>query len=337
MRYFFVLLLLLITCSIQAQVNPSKIYGTWVKCKATYSDGVELPDDHVMKYTYFKYKFEQPDKVQATVSYFEFNAPMLFEINYGMLEFKSPEGGMINKFKIEAIKDTLILVQYGRDGADDPNSVKLYFIPEHVYQNSIVLKPEDVYAVKGADTVFKQSAKIYAQFNEDSFQRYIYDGIRDKISMDGRAGYFSAGFIVSKQGVADSLKIYEGIDESFKKQFVKVFNKAKGKWKPATLNGKPVAVYTTINLGYSTSETMLPAYLSAQKGNEAYNNKDYDLAIYYYDKALKNVPTDKTNLYKRAMCKWHMGNTAGACEDWNKIKALGADDATNAMIAKYCK
>jgi tetratricopeptide (TPR) repeat protein len=336
MKCLFAALFVTLSSSLFAQINTGKIYGTWVKCKASYRDGAELPDDHVMKYTYFKYSFIRPDKLMASVSYFEQGTEMLFEIKNNELVLKSPEGGVVNSFHIESLKDTLVLLQ-GSDAADDSNMVKLFFVPENVYQNSLQLKSEDIYAIKTTDTVYKQSAKIYAHFNDNSFQKYIYAGLRDKVNMGGRVGYFNAGFIVSKLGIADSLKIYEGIDEDFKKQFIKVFAKAKNKWKPAMLNDKPVAVYTTVSLGYSTSETMLPAYLSGQKANEAYNNKDYDLAIYYFDKALKSVPTDKENLYKRGMCKLNMGNPSGACEDWKAARALGSSGAVDAMLAKYNK
>jgi hypothetical protein len=39
------------------------------------------------------------------------------------------------------------------------------------------------------------------------------------------------------------------------------------------------------------------------------------------------------------MCKFQLGNKDGACEDWNKAKAIGMGNniPIDAMIQKYCK
>jgi len=49
----------------------------------------------------------------------------------------------------------------------------------------------------------------------------------------------------------------------------------------------------------------------------------------------KNIPFDKENLYNRGICKKMLGNLAGACEDWKKIKELGGKLADD-LPAKYC-
>jgi len=135
------------------------------------------------------------------------------------------------------------------------------------------------------------------------------------------------------------VKILEGIDDEFNKRFIKVFNRSRKDWKSATLNEKLVSVQMTVELLYSTSAATIPSYFATQKANEAYGNKDYEVAIYYYDKALQAKPTDKENLYRRGMCKFQLGNKDAACEDWNKAKAIGLGNniAIDAMIEKYCK
>jgi hypothetical protein len=42
-------------------------------------------------------------------------------------------------------------------------------------------------------------------------------------------------------------------------------------------------------------------------------------------------------LYRRGMCKLLLGNKAGACEDWNKVKSLGGTPQVDALLEKYCK
>lgn len=334
------LLLLILICAafcVHAQVNSDNIYKTWVVNKMTYKDGSSLPDDNALKFSYIKYTFGYPDKFRFSVAYYEKGAERSFEIKNGYLALKSPEGTTINTLKIEKAGDKLVLMQSGREGFDDPTSILFYLVPENVYQDSIQLKPNDIQSVIKGDTIYRQSPKIYASYNGDSFQRVMYNGMSENLSMDGRHAHFVASFIVTKKGVADSLKILESVDDKFDKRFIKVFNRAKMDWKPGVLNGKYVSVQMKVDLRYSTSETTLPAYFSSRKAIEAYNNKQYDIAEYYYNKALESEPADMELRYKRGMCKMLLGNMGGACEDWNEAKLLGGNSTIDAVLEKFCK
>jgi len=339
MKYWYILLFVLLNSALSAQSNKNNIYKTWVSTKVTYKDGRSLPDEHILKYVYIKYQFYRSGVLNTSLAYYEQGTESSFEINDGYLYTKLPQGGIMNTYRIESLKDTLILTQRGPNGFDDPDNLKFYFVPEPIYQNSLTLHSDDIFSIRLQDTIYKQSRKIYAKYKGQSFQKYIYEGIRDQISMDGRAGHLVATFIVSKTGIADSVKILEGIDDEFNKRFIKVFNRSRKDWKSATLNEKLVSVQMTVELLYSTSAATIPSYFATQKANEAYGNKDYEVAIYYYDKALQAKPTDKENLYRRGMCKFQLGNKDAACEDWNKAKAIGLGNniAIDAMIEKYCK
>ncbi|MFD0793577.1 energy transducer TonB [Mucilaginibacter litoreus] len=333
MKYFIVLIFTLLSTQLFAQINKN-IYNTWVNAKVTFSDGSPLPDEHPLKYTYIKYQFSKPDRMHIATVYFEKGVENLFEIKSDKLLIKSPEGGLMNSYRITSIKDTLVLLQNAFE-ANDSSSLKFYFVPESVYQQNLTLKPSDIFSIKGKDTIYQQSAKIYASYKGESFRQYIYDGISEKVKMDGRAGHFLATFVVDKSGLADSVKILKGIDNLFDERFIKVFSKSKKSWKPATLAGKPVSVRMSVELRYSTSATVIPAYFASQKANEAYLSKDYELAIYYYDQALQNTPTDKENLFKRGMCKLLLGNIPAAREDWLNSKQSGENPAADAMLEKY--
>jgi len=336
MKYTFIFLLLFISSTIFAQTTKEDIYGAWVKVKLTYNNGAELPDDNALKYSYVRYTFKSPDIFNPSVAYNEKGGSNTFDVDGDIIKIQLPGGFVINQFKIKSVKDTLILVQQGTDqGFDDPSTLKFYFIPERVYQNNIRFKPADIYSVTAGDTIYKDSPKVYATYKDGSFRSAIYNGLNG--NMDGRSGHFIATFTVFKSGIADSLKITKGIDDKFNKRFIKVFNQTKKNWEPAVLNGKIVPVEVTIELRYETSAEALPAQNFTFNGNDAYNKQEYDVALAFYNQALDNVADDKANLYKRGICKLHLGNTSGACEDWNKIKALGGSPEADAMLEKYCK
>ena len=317
---------------------PENIYGTWVKCKITYKDGSALPDANLLNYAYIKYHFAYPDKVNYSAVYDEFGKEMNFDLHNNILQLKSLEGGLLNSLLIEGFhKDTLILFQSGRRGVDDPTGLKFYLVPETNYQKSLTLNPINIRSINKTDTIYKSCPKIYAGYNGESFSNYIFRNMDRYHIMEGKGGRFVASFIVSKSGLADSLKILAGLGEKYNKGFAKLFKQAGNDWKPAVLNGKPVAVQMMVEVRYLTyMGNEVPEMEVAQEATNYYNLKDYDSALYFYDQALEMRPEDLNALYRRGMCKMLLGNLAGACEDWNKLKALGGANA-DVMLAKYCK
>ncbi|HWZ16845.1 MAG TPA: hypothetical protein VNW95_16525 [Mucilaginibacter sp.] len=338
MKYIFVFLFNLLFLSSYAQTKQDNLYNTWVLRKITYKDGSSLPDENPLKFAYMKYTFGYPDRFNFSSVYFEKGIQRSFELKGDYLQLKSPEGTVINTQKIEELgNEKLILLQAGREGFNDPTSLLFNFVPENIYQESIKLRPSDIQSVYHGDTTYVESPKIYASYNGESFQRFVYNEIENHINMHDKVGHFVATFVVSQAGVADSLELLENIDADFDKRFVKIFNQAKRSWKPAALNGKYVNVLMKLDLRYSTSATTLPAYFAGQKAIEAYNNKDYKAAEYFYEQALESEPVDKEFHYRLGMCKMLLGNMSGACEEWNKAKALGSTTSIDAVIEKFCK
>lgn len=332
LTFFFILLSL----SLSAQINPDNIWGNWVKTKITYPDGIELPDDMDVKYSYVKYCFSRPDKIMISQSFNENSKPLDFGLYLNQLEIHvTPR--FSNNLRIEKLTNTeLILVQKNPDGSEDQNSFKYYFTAEKTLQNSMIITPNDILSTKAGDTIYKENPKIYAVYKiNESFHSYLTDGTRNIVNMDGRTGHFKASFIISKTGIADSLKILESIDPDYDRALTKVFNKAKKSWNPATLNGKPVTVQRVMQISYSTSQQMMPNMEYSAKANEAFAEKDYKTAMHFYDRALESMPGNTENLYRRAICEIALNNQSAACEDLQKIKATGSSTA-DVLIAKYC-
>lgn len=327
-------LLCMIANHLFAQSAPKNLYQSWVSCKITYKDGSPLPDDNVQKYMYMKYTFSKPDNFNLSTINYELGTTLSFEMDNKMLILKTPEGGFVNSFKIKRWEDTLILQAAGRKGFESADALLYYFVPERMLQNALPLQPDDIFSVKGKDTVYKEGKKVHAVYTNSSFTDDLYKGVKG--SMEGRSGHLTATFLVNKKGFADSLRILEGIDADYDAHFVKSFNSTKRNWKSATLNGQPVAVQMLVQLRYYTSATILPAYLSSQKAKSAYQQQDYELALYYYDEALKSEPADKESLCQRGLCKLKLGNQAGACADWNAAKALGSTPIVDNLIQKFC-
>lgn len=330
----FSIILLLSTflfCKAQAQLN-----GSYVATKVSYLTDDELPDDNILKYTYVKYTFTAPDQINISSVYEEKGSRYLYSIKGNRLSIKTTAGSVMNTMKImESSENKLVLISGDANGAlDDPKSIKYTLYNEKIIQKNIALTPDDIFSIKNNDTTFKSGQKIYAQFQGESFLTYVYDELEKKKLGIKNAELLST-FVIDSQGHPDSLRIIQGISPKVDAEYTKAFNAAKNMWTPAYYNYKPVKVLMSQNLRYLSMEQSMPSYFSSQKANSAYQDKDYELALFHYDKALEVKGDDIENLYRRGICKQMLGNLKGACLDWQKIHALGRNTADE-LLAKYC-
>lgn len=328
--------MLCFTCHFaMAQVDVQRLIGSWVLTKVTYSDGSELPDERTVKYAYIKYSFRLPDKLNASSLYYMNGTSLLFEVIDNTIYFKSTVGGIINALLVEKIdQNNLVLLQQSHGTVQNPAPIKFYFTRETVYQDSLPVSADDIISARKGDTVYKMTPKIYPAYKGDSFQTSLYNAAGKY--MHSGAGHLVASFTVAKNGVIDSAKILEGISPDVDKQVLAAINSSGKSWTPGKLNGKYVSVRMVVELRYGVGDIAIPASFNSMSATSAYNAKAYDIALYYFDLALRGAPFDQDNLYKRGMCKLLLGNTAGACADWKKIKELGGSQA-DALLAKYCK
>lgn len=337
MRYKILLFLCFLSTSTIGQIKKMDLYGSWVATRVVYLSGDELPDENILKYTYVKYNFTAaPDKIFISGIYSDLGRDFLFKIVGDKVEFSTPEGFVTNTVRVlEFDQNKLVVVQSTNHGFTDPWAIKHTFIREDVLQDAMPLAPSDIFRVQGTDTLYRSGQKIYAQFNEPIFMDYISFNLHKK-GISVKTGELLASFIVNKDGIADSLKILQGINPRYDKAYTDIFNSAKRKWTPAHLNGKNVSVLMQQKMKYLTAEEAVPSFFNGNKANKAYNSGDFELALLYFDLALESRPEEKDYLYRRGICKQRLGNLEGACLDWQKVKSLGGEEA-NAMIDKFCK
>lgn len=323
--------------SVLASHAQITLNGTYIVTKVNYLSGDELPENNILKYTYVKYTFSNQDQIGISGVYYEKGEPYLYAIRANRLIIKTNAGSVINTMKImENTPDKLVLVSSSVSGSlEDPWAIKYTLYTEQFIQNNTLLGPDDIFSIKGTDTVYKSGQKIYAQFKGPSFQAYIYELIRRK-KMDVKSGELLSTFIIDANGHPDSLRIVQGINSKYDAEYIKAFNSARNMWRAAQYNGKAVKVLMNQSLKYLTSEQTLPSYFNSQKANTAYNDQDYQLALYFYDRALEDMPDEVQNLYRRGICKQILGNLKGACADWTKIQLQG-NEAANELLLKYCK
>jgi len=72
------------------------------------------------------------------------------------------------------------------------------------------------------------------------------------------------------------------------------------------------------------------------EADEQLKLKNNSKALDLLNKAIHLDSNDATSFYNRGCCKYYLGDTMGACEDWRKSKSLG-DKRASENLNIYCK
>lgn len=328
-------LLLLAGITLKAQINQQLIYGSWIKVKVTFTDNVELPNIVMRKYSYTRYTFSKTGKINIATVYNTYDSENNFGISDNIITVTNSAGYVMHEMRIDTLTaDELILTDKGEEGFNDPQTLKTYFIPEVVFQRRAKFNTNEIGKLANGDTVYTESPKVYAKFKgSQNMQAYLS---AQNVSMEGQEGYFKASFIVSKTGMVDSFKIISGINNDYDKAAVKWFNKNKKNWLPAILNGKAVNVKRIQEARYFTSARIEPTFRLDNDLKDALVQGNYQLALYFYNKALKILPDNITYIYCRAACKIVLNDADGLCDDLAKVQASGTM-LLDGLIDKYCR
>ncbi len=150
-------------------------------------------------------------------------------------------------------------------------------------------------------------------------------------------------FIVTSVGDVTDLTIINSLSQDIDGEIIRVLLSTSGMWRPAFENGKPVAKAREVSIVFAPGELNpekrfiheAQEYL-ALGNKQFFNKKDNKNALYFYDKAVRYVPNDKNLLATRGICKYQLGDKAGACSDWKRIRFLGGNEG-NAYLDNFCE
>lgn len=337
LKIYLCLFLLISYSLVWGQASNNQIMRHWVKTKVTYRTGEELDSTKRIKNSYLRYSFEKPNKLFVSTFFSSKGVAMTFKINNNVLKTSNSFGVVINDFLIEKIDEKeLIILQKENNSFEDDFCLRYHFIDEEIYQNTIILKPEDIISIYDKDTLFNSSSRIYAKYGNDvSLDEYLRENIPKYHQMQRTKNHFLASFIIDKNGKLDSIQILEGIDKDFDSQFLKAIRKDKHQWIPAKYKGQNIDVlmYESFTFILGDDELLLDY---SREGAKAMEAKEYRTALYYFNQSLWQKPNEIAILYQRAICNLNLGNKLSACKDLQKIKLLNGLDVTQ-LIEKNCE
>lgn len=323
--------------------NPTKpsLVGNWIKVNITYSNGKPLEEQHPSKYSFLKYSFK-PDKKAAIVTNFlsegEF-AP--YQVNFGTIEISTRYGSKVKLKTAYLTQDSLVVIQEGPLGRNDPGSLSITFVRYEHLQDISEWGPKDYVSTIATDTVYKTSSKIHPLFlkpggfnyalqkNVKSYIRYIRTSKKNDL-------LFCATFIVKKSGGIENIKIIKGLDEQFNKEFIKTCEKTEKNWDPAQYNNKPVDSQVTLIINSEFSSSVLRHEKYSYHAVQQFEKGNIENAITYLDKLLSYNPKNEKALIFRGQCYLELNDPETACDDFSVLKSLGYTSG-EALLQKHCK
>ena len=327
--------LIVITCicySMQGIAQPKNtqlLLGSWVKVGSWLYSGEEMPDEHLLKSGYLRYDFRPGGKLFRAAKATDDGIPEDYTVNNNTLK------ASVMRYEIKFLSaDSLVLVEYGRLGPE-PNSACFSFIREDAYAARLPIA-NSIMTIRGADTLFKQSAKVRAKFyGDEQFELFLQKRIKEFEKAQGQSKSFVATFIIGADGRIDSAAIQEGINKKFDKQFLEALAKSEEYWQPATYNGKTVPVLYTQTFHFSPD--ILNDFLwTFRSGVKAMNKGEFGKAIELFTSCINNNPEDEGAFINRGICYYGLGEDEKACADWKAVQSMGRQ-STDALLAKYCR
>jgi tetratricopeptide (TPR) repeat protein len=206
---------------------------------------------------------------------------------------------------------------------------------------------------------------VVANISDDKVAKEFYNFTRPYFSGKGFADYISnemnfnkhdmaknlescvLTFKLSKNNEVSDLKMVDSTsNKKLNNQFYNAILTSSGKWEVAKINGKAIDINITakatvltfihsIDASYTYLIDNLLTNNFYSEGVSLSSNNEFSEAIKYFDQVLKISSADVDAFFNRGICKYKSDDKTGACEDWNKIQAMGKTDADK-LILKYC-
>lgn len=313
MKKLLIIYLTLLTFLSQGQEIKSKLIGAWILTSRVYKSGAELPPPQRLKDSYFRFEFNDSDKVNKSFNPLSKGWMFDYSIDKNILKI-----GFVN-YRIELLTiDSLILLEQSK-GEYDESAIKYSFVSEPLYQESMPLTA-DMLIVSSKDTIYLENEKIYAHFeNPESFEKFIVTKTFQYVPT-GINYFFMATFIVNADGSIDSIKIQKSLNKIFDSHFIEAVKKSEVNWKPASCHGKNVKIlHQTVFVNF-TKLNYNTQYTNYANGIIFLEQGNFLKAITSFKIYLDSNPDDIDAIYHRGLAYYRLNDLNDACNDWSKIK-----------------
>lgn len=136
---------------------------------------------------------------------------------------------------------------------------------------------------------------------------------------------------VTSDGKLTGFQVINSVSPEIDEHVISLLKNTSGMWLPGRVNGVPVSMKKEISVAFKWNEfeefaakdfTEL-ARLYFEKGSKLLFVKNQpEKALKHFNNGVRYLPTNESLLMLRGMCRYEMGDEAGARRDWDRMRAL---------------
>ena len=146
-------------------------------------------------------------------------------------------------------------------------------------------------------------------------------------------------FVVNPSGELSDFKVINSINPIYDEEVIRALLTTNGMWLPGLNNNQMVPMEKEVSIVFkleNTSDFTSRAKWYYKKGSKMlYVKENPKMALKNFNQGILLLPKEKCILMGRGMTKYELGDEAGACQDWNRIKSLGGFEG-DAYLDNYC-
>jgi hypothetical protein len=309
------------------------LIGQWYLDKVKFSNGADIEVNNPMFSTFNSLRFNN-QKV--------FNSTALDEDLFTISDYKF-DGRKLNflyrDFNVEKEGKYLVL-------KSQKEGLNYYYLKGEDFPSETIAKQE--YDFIKSDSIAVRSLKFdpYFDNSEENLMDYLYSSIPDN-EYKNRRVYFTSSFILTKNNKIKDLKITNGKNPLYDKEYRKAIQKSEKYWKNNT--GKDVLITRNVSerkFG-DGREDEISAYQYSEIADEFYRNNDFKNALLNYLKSDEYWRKDKDkgnfqepfynngNYLKLGICYLIENDRDKACEYFKRNGGI-SDFAARNYILTFC-
>jgi TonB family protein len=218
--------------------------------------------------------------------------------------------------------------------------------------DEVKVKPPQFTGIENAIHVENQTAN--ALLKNYLMERISYPG---NAILTSKEGTEVVQFTITPEGNVADFKIINSVSTEIDDEVIWALRQTKGMWIPGKNNNESVDMTKEVSLVFcldkesSKSTHEIFTEHAAEYFNDGckmlFENKNPKKALKHYSLGLNYLPYDNSLLLLRGMCRYELGDTKGASQDWNRMTSEGGIDMSeytfqlkdmkgyNELIASY--
>jgi tetratricopeptide (TPR) repeat protein len=138
-------------------------------------------------------------------------------------------------------------------------------------------------------------------------------------------------FVVTPEGTLTAFNVVNSLAPEIDDHVISLLKNTSGMWTPGKINNQVVSMKKEVSVAfkyYPFSNTKPHDFISIAKkyfekgSKQLFVKHDPRKALKYFNNGVRYLPNNESLLMHRGICRYELGDEAGARKDWERMKAM---------------